>query len=97
MFIFLGYFFYFLRKKRPQKTKTRYFFHRADLLQAELDSANRTILNQSRAMDVTQAELKDTKLDNALLKTAPAGYRYWDKYYPYRSRYLDYWVWWFKK
>jgi len=73
-----------------EKTTNKLSSKKNDQLLTELSVANRQILETTRRLDQTSAELKDTKLDNALMKTAPSSlYRYWDKYYPY-SHYYPY-------
>jgi len=76
------------RDLKAEKSAGKFSSKRNDQLLAELELANKQILSTTRRLDETNAELKDTRLDNALLKTAPAGLtRYWDKYYPYSTYY----------
>ena len=60
-----------------------WFFSRAKELESKLEVANKTLdLTDARLVN-TEKQLKDVKLDNSLLKTAPAAYL--SKYYPYYS------------
>jgi len=58
---------------------------KAKELENKLDAANKTIDLTDARLDRTEKELKDTKVDNALLRTAPASYlsKYYPYYYPY--------------
>merc|ERR1711981_500195 len=72
-------------KLADERVQAKVASARAAELASKLDLANKTIdLTDARLMK-TEKELKDTKVDNSLLRTAPAAYlsRYYPHYYPY--------------